>query len=573
MPNDAGDALLVACRQGADQTSISSVTDSAGNSYIKIASSASGGASGNRQDALYVAMNVPASGANTISCNFASNLTKTEGIVVEEFSGVASASVVDQGITISDSSGAATAVSTGSITTTNANDLLVCEINASTDESFTAGWGYVIPANGSNARQAMQYRAVASVGSYVAAISWVNPASADGVFVALRGTSSATVPVAVSVSPGSASLLTGGTQQFTASVTGTSNTAVTWSVTGGSISSAGLYTAPATAGTYTVKAVSAADTTKSASATVTVTTASSLAFVRAANNLSSTGGTSISVNMTNNAGDALLVACRQGADQTSIVSVTDSAGNSYTKIGSSASGGNREDALFLATNVLARAANTISCNFASNLTATEGIVAEEFSGVASASVVDQSTAISDSSGATTALSTGSVTTTNANDLLVYEITASTDESFTAGSGYVVPTNGSNARQAMQYRTVASLGSYTASISWTAPASADGVFVALRGANSATPPPASPVQHSVTLSWNGSTSTVVGYNIYRSTVAGGPYTMINTALNAPTNYTDFTVQSGKTYFYVTTAVDASNNESAYSNQVQAVVPSP
>jgi hypothetical protein len=48
---------------------------------------------------------------------------------------------------------------------------------------------------------------------------------------------------------------------------------VTWTATGGTVSTTGLYTAPSTTGTYTVKATSVADTTKSASATVTVTAA------------------------------------------------------------------------------------------------------------------------------------------------------------------------------------------------------------------------------------------------------------------------------------------------------------
>ena len=82
--------------------------------------------------------------------------------------------------------------------------------------------------------------------------------------------SSATSSVAVSINPASASLQTGGTQQFTAIVTGSTNTSVAWSATGGSISSSGLYTAPSTTGTYTVTATSVADSTKSASATVTV---------------------------------------------------------------------------------------------------------------------------------------------------------------------------------------------------------------------------------------------------------------------------------------------------------------
>ncbi|MFZ3213773.1 MAG: Ig-like domain-containing protein [Terriglobales bacterium] len=77
--------------------------------------------------------------------------------------------------------------------------------------------------------------------------------------------------VTVSLSPASSSILTNATKQFAATVTGTTNTAVTWTASGGTISTAGLYTAPATAGTYTVTATSAANTAVSASATVTVT--------------------------------------------------------------------------------------------------------------------------------------------------------------------------------------------------------------------------------------------------------------------------------------------------------------
>lgn len=69
------------------------------------------------------------------------------------------------------------------------------------------------------------------------------------------------------------------TTPFTASVTGTTNTAVTWSVdsvsggnsTVGTITTGGLYTAPSLAGSHTVTATSVADTSKTASAAVTVT--------------------------------------------------------------------------------------------------------------------------------------------------------------------------------------------------------------------------------------------------------------------------------------------------------------
>jgi fibronectin type 3 domain-containing protein len=83
----------------------------------------------------------------------------------------------------------------------------------------------------------------------------------------------------------------------------------------------------------------------------------------------------------------------------------------------------------------------------------------------------------------------------------------------------------------------------------------------------------PPQHSVSLSWAASTSTVVGYNVYRGGTSGGPYTKINSALESSTNYTDSSVQAGQTYYYVATAVDSTGAESAYSSQVQAVIPSP
>ena len=78
-------------------------------------------------------------------------------------------------------------------------------------------------------------------------------------------------PVSVSISPASAAIFTSGTQQFTATVTNATNTAVTWSATGGTISSSGLYTAGTTAGSFTVTATSVQDSTKSATAAITIT--------------------------------------------------------------------------------------------------------------------------------------------------------------------------------------------------------------------------------------------------------------------------------------------------------------
>ncbi|HEX3352951.1 MAG TPA: choice-of-anchor D domain-containing protein [Terriglobales bacterium] len=82
----------------------------------------------------------------------------------------------------------------------------------------------------------------------------------------------------------------------------------------------------------------------------------------------------------------------------------------------------------------------------------------------------------------------------------------------------------------------------------------------------------PPSHSVSLTWND-VSGVPGYNIYRGSQSGGPYTKINPVLDPSTNYADSSVQGGQTYYYVTTSVDSSGTQSGYSNETQAVIPSP
>jgi Big-like domain-containing protein len=93
-------------------------------------------------------------------------------------------------------------------------------------------------------------------------------------------TSTVTIPTAtvtgIAVSPGSATVVTSGTQQFTAAATlsnGTtqSNTSVTWSATGGTVSTSGLYTAGTTTGTFRVIAVQQGGTLADTSA-VTIST-------------------------------------------------------------------------------------------------------------------------------------------------------------------------------------------------------------------------------------------------------------------------------------------------------------
>ena len=109
------------------------------------------------------------------------------------------------------------------------------------------------------------------------------------------------------------------------------------------------------------------------------------------------------------------------------------------------------------------------------------------------------------------------------------------------------------------------GSVSGGVTLTSNAPGSPATIALSGTGVA------PVTHSVSLAWSPSTSSVAGYNVYRSSVSGGPYTKLTATLAAGTTFADSAVQSGQTYYYVVTAVSATNIESAYSNETSAAIP--
>jgi hypothetical protein len=136
-------------------------------------------------------------------------------------------------------------------------------------------------------------------------------------------TVSATPVVSVSVSPTTATVPIGGTATFTATVSGSSDVTVTWSiqeVSGcGSVTQGGVYTAPATlpSGACHVVATSHADATKSAVAVVTVSGSVTTLGVRGRD-------------LIDTCGDRLLI---RGVDQ--IFGVADAAGNGPFSLGGS----------------------------------------------------------------------------------------------------------------------------------------------------------------------------------------------------------------------------------------------
>jgi len=81
-------------------------------------------------------------------------------------------------------------------------------------------------------------------------------------------------------------------------------------------------------------------------------------------------------------------------------------------------------------------------------------------------------------------------------------------------------------------------------------------------------------HSVTLTWNAPPASqgvsVVGYNVYRSTTSGGPFVKLASRVPNPP-YEDRLIGSGRTYFYVVTALGTDGSESQFSAEARATIP--
>ncbi|MBL0313013.1 MAG: carboxypeptidase regulatory-like domain-containing protein [Holophagaceae bacterium] len=128
------------------------------------------------------------------------------------------------------------------------------------------------------ANTAMEWSMVAGPGSITAAgvfttpntggtatvrvVSVADPAKAD--------TAQIEFVQPIVITPGNATVAVGMTQNFTAQMTGFTNNSISWSANGGSIDSAGLYTAPLAPGLYTVTATSVEEPALKETATVTV---------------------------------------------------------------------------------------------------------------------------------------------------------------------------------------------------------------------------------------------------------------------------------------------------------------
>jgi Abnormal spindle-like microcephaly-assoc'd, ASPM-SPD-2-Hydin len=118
-------------------------------------------------------------------------------------------------------------------------------------------------------------------------------------------------------------------------------------------------------------------------------------------------------------------------------------------------------------------------------------------------------------------------------------------------------------------------SYTGSLTIASNASPNPLSIPLSGtgiSGSGT----SATAHYVNLSWQAPSNTpvpIAGYNIYRSTSAGGPFVLLNDTLDTDTTYVDKSVTAGATYYYQVKSSTAASEESDPSNVAKATIPSP
>ena len=209
-----------------------------------------------------------------------------------------------------------------------------------------------------------------------------------------------------------------------------------------------------------------------------------------------------------------------------------------------------------------------SVTIVSNAPNSPALIALSGTGVSATPVLSFSTAVLDFGSVNTgSSSTQSVTVTNTGNanVTISQISESGAGFTLSGAGTPVTLTPG---QTLAFNVIfapSSQGIFSGTVMVTSNATGSPTTIKLSGTG------VQQASHSVTLSWFASTSTVSGYNVYRSTSSGNGYAKVNGSLVAALTYLDSAVQSGTTYYYVTTAVDGSGNESTDSNQATAVIP--
>ncbi|HYY69062.1 MAG TPA: hypothetical protein VE734_04970, partial [Terriglobales bacterium] len=216
--------------------------------------------------------------------------------------------------------------------------------------------------------------------------------------------------------------------------------------------------------------------------------APSLAVVQAQQNFNpNSGATSITANITTTAGNLLVAFVREGSNATDNFTVTDSAGQSWAQAGAykSLNSLNRSAIFYMANSA---AVTSVTANFTTNGGVVRaGIVVYEISGPESVSPIDAGPAANVST-SSTSITSSPLSTTSGNDILLFAVDVSgnqsgTNNSFVPGAGFSFPATGSatTTRQAVAYQIASSTQTnLTTSMSWgTAVGNGDSQFIAFK----------------------------------------------------------------------------------------------
>ena len=191
----AGNCAILGFRQGSNNTALSSVTDSATQTWTQV-STGSTGWDASTQGFMYFIANTAA--ITSVTVNLGANNANRAGVVME-FSGCATSSLEDASVKTSTAS-LVNSLTTAALTTTNADDALITMtyLNGSRT-GWTAGTNYTIPTGGqdSTGRIAMQYRIVAATQSAITtSMSWGGAAiQAADIYAGFKSAAAGGTPV------------------------------------------------------------------------------------------------------------------------------------------------------------------------------------------------------------------------------------------------------------------------------------------------------------------------------------------------------------------------------------------
>jgi glucose/arabinose dehydrogenase len=290
------------------------------------------------------------------------------------------------------------------------------------------------------------------------------------------------------------------------------------------------------------------------------------AFVQQKANEVGSGTNSAAFTKANTSGDTIVVYLVWS--NTSAASLTDTRGNTYVAATARTTWGTSWSAqVFYAANIAA-GANTVTASFGTPISSFAVMYLNEYSGLSKTSPVDVSKS---ATGTASAMSSGNVTTTNANDLL-FSAGASSNTVNGGASGWNQRSTASGNRT--QDLLVSAAGAYAGTAKqngnlWVMQLVA---FRADTGAVDTTPPSVptnlqATVSSSTTvnLTWTGSTDNVAvaGYKIFRNGAQVGT--------SSTTSYQDTGLTSSTTYTYAVAAYDAAGNTSAQSTTANATTP--